>query len=93
MGHPVCGAVLLIGIVASFLTHQDIDRYRGMFTHRSSQLLTELTCVGLVATYGHRPKDIAVLIDDPAFPDHLQPTCESIVSPFPPAMCSCLDLE
>ena len=38
------------------------------------------TVLGFEATYGHRPKDITVLKDDPAFAIHLQPTRENIVS-------------
>jgi hypothetical protein len=34
------------------------------------------------AAYGYRPEDITVLKDDPAFPIHLQPTRENIVSAF-----------
>ncbi|KAI0290174.1 caspase domain-containing protein [Russula brevipes] len=57
---------LLIGIAYRgelLNTHQDVDRYRGV----------------LIAAYGYRPEDITVIKDDPAFPNHLQPTRENIL--------------
>ncbi|KAH9959978.1 caspase domain-containing protein [Russula dissimulans] len=57
---------LLIGITYRgelLNTHRDVDRYRDV----------------LIATYGYHPEDIAVVKDDPALPDHLQPTRENIL--------------
>ncbi len=65
-------------------THQDVDRYRNVLidTHATtpSNFITFILYWDFEATYGYRPEDIVMLKDDPALPDHFQPTRENIVS-------------
>ena len=65
--------------------HISVDHFRNLlirvyFIHWS--VIFPWPLIPILEIYGYSPEDIVILMDDPRFPDHLQPTRANMVESF-----------